>query len=80
MFLLLRLKGRMEHFDCRLFITALGLAFLMEGLAYFLFAEKMPPMLRLLSELPARTLRLIGLAAVLAGLLFIFLARVFHPF
>ncbi|MBS3779885.1 MAG: DUF2065 domain-containing protein, partial [Desulfovermiculus sp.] len=30
------------EFDFPFFLTALGLAFILEGLPYFLFAERMP--------------------------------------
>ena len=36
------------HFDWKIFLTALGLAFILEGLPYFLAAEKMPEVLRAL--------------------------------
>ncbi len=62
-------------FDWKTFVTALGLAFILEGLPYFLFAEKMPKVLRLLSERPASELRRLGITAILAGLLTIYLVR-----
>lgn len=63
------------NFDWQTFVTALGLAFILEGLPYFLFAEKMPKVLRVLSERPALELRRLGLTAILAGLLTIYLVR-----
>ncbi|MFZ5811343.1 MAG: DUF2065 domain-containing protein [Thermodesulfobacteriota bacterium] len=62
-------------FDWKTFVTALGLAFILEGLPYFLAAEKMPKVLRLLSERPASELRRLGITAILAGLLTIYLVR-----
>ncbi len=59
----------------QLFVVAAGLAFVLEGIAYFLFAERMAPLLRMLSEQPPRFLRGIGLAAIVAGLVFVFLGR-----
>ena len=38
------------EFNWKLFLTALGLAFILEGLPYFLAAEKMPTVLKALSE------------------------------
>lgn len=67
--------ARME-FDWKTFVTALGLAFVLEGLPYFLFAEKMPTVLRALSERPASELRRLGLTAILAGLLVVYLVRI----
>lgn len=63
------------HIDWKLFFTALGLAFVLEGLPYFLAAEKMPQVLRALSERRPGELRTLGLTAILAGLLLIFILR-----
>ncbi|HCR13888.1 DUF2065 domain-containing protein [Solidesulfovibrio sp.] len=63
------------HFDWKIFLTALGLAFILEGLPYFLAAEKMPGVLRALSERKPRELRVLGMTAMLAGLLLIFVLR-----
>ena len=63
------------HLDWKLFLTALGLAFILEGLPYFLAAEKMPEVLRALSERRPRELRVLGMTAMLAGLLLIFVLR-----
>lgn len=63
------------HIDWKLFFTALGLAFVLEGLPYFLAAEKMPQVLRALSERRPGELRSLGLTAILVGLLLIILLR-----
>jgi uncharacterized protein len=63
------------HIDWKLFLTALGLAFILEGLPYFVAAEKMPTVLRALAERRPRELRTLGLTAILAGLLLIFVLR-----
>lgn len=63
------------HFDWKIFLTALGLAFILEGLPYFLAAEKMPEVLRALSERRPRELRMLGMTAILAGLLLLFVLR-----
>jgi len=63
------------EFDGKTFLTALGLAFILEGLPYFLFAERMPKVLRFLSERPAPELRRLGLTAILTGLLVVTLMR-----
>ena len=63
------------HFDWKLFLTALGLAFILEGLPYFVAAEKMPTVLRALSERRPAELRSLGISAILAGLLVLFLLR-----
>lgn len=62
-------------FDWQTFFTALGLAFILEGLPYFLFAEKLPQVLRQLSDQPPGFLRKMGITAILFGLGLIFLIR-----
>lgn len=61
--------------DWKLLLMALGLAFVLEGLPYFLFAERMGPMLKLISERPPSALRILGLMAIGAGLLVILAVR-----
>ncbi len=63
------------HIDWSLILSALGLAFIIEGLPYFLWAEKMPRVLKLLSESPVSGLRRLGVTAILAGLLLVYIAR-----
>ena len=63
------------HFDWKIFLTALGLAFILEGLPYVLAAEKMPQVLRALSERRPGELRSLGVTAILAGLALIFVLR-----
>mgnify|MGYP001546034212 CR=1 FL=1 len=58
-----------------LLFTALGLAFVLEGASYFLFAERMEPMLKMLSEQPASTLRTLGFLALAAGLALVLIFR-----
>ncbi|MFO7803145.1 MAG: DUF2065 domain-containing protein [Desulfovermiculus sp.] len=63
--------------DVPFLLTALGLAFILEGLPYFLFAERMPSVLQALLEQPPAVLRVMGVAAMLAGLAFVYLGRYF---
>jgi len=63
------------QFDWKLFVTALGLAFVLEGLPYFLFAERMPRVLSNLARQPVKALRTLGIVAILAGLGLIFMIR-----
>ena len=65
------------EFDVPFLLTALGLAFIIEGLPYFLFAERMPSVLQSLIEQPPAVLRTMGVAALLAGLGFVYLGRYF---
>ena len=65
------------QFTWKLFLTALGLAFILEGLPYFLAAEKMPEILRALSSRRPGELRGLGMTAILAGLLLLLVLRSF---
>ncbi|BDQ37549.1 hypothetical protein SYK_19090 [Pseudodesulfovibrio nedwellii] len=67
------------NIDWSLLILAVGLAFVFEGIPYFLFAERMPLMLIRLAEQPPKFLRFIGLAAIILGLLVISFGRSLHP-
>ena len=62
------------QFDFALFLRALGLAFVLEGLCWALFPGGMRRAMAGLLSRPERQLRLAGLAAVAAGLLGIRLA------
>lgn len=61
--------------DVSLLCMALGLALILEGLPYFLFAEKMPKVLQMLLQQPPASLRRIGLSALLLGLGLVYLGR-----
>ncbi|WP_045212793.1 DUF2065 domain-containing protein [Desulfonatronovibrio magnus] len=63
------------QFDFSLFITALGLAFVIEGLPYFIWAEKMPRFLEMMSKQPTANLRRLGFTAIILGILVIFFGR-----
>jgi uncharacterized protein len=63
------------NIDWKLLGTALGLVLVIEGMPYFLFAEKMPRMLRTLAATAPRSLRIFGAAAMLTGLALIGLVR-----
>ncbi|HMM37639.1 MULTISPECIES: DUF2065 domain-containing protein [Desulfovibrio] len=64
-------------FDWTLFFLALGLAFVIEGLPYFLFAERMPRVLLTLAGQPPRHLRIMGLTAIILGVLLVSFGRSF---
>lgn len=64
-------------FDVHFLLTVLGLAFILEGLPYFLFAERMPSVLQSLLNQSPTVLRLMGVAALLAGLVLVYLGRFF---
>jgi len=63
--------------DWQLIFMALGLAFLLEGLPYFIMAERMPSILLLLASRPPRSLRILGLTTMILGVLLVALGRSF---
>ena len=68
-------KEKRMSIDWSVFLSALGLAFIIEGAPYFLWAEKMPKVLLFLAQSPASGLRRLGVTAILAGLLLIYIAQ-----
>lgn len=58
-----------------LLLCVLGLALILEGLPYFLFAEKMPSILQMLIEQPPSALRKLGVGAILLGLVLVYFGR-----
>lgn len=58
----------------KLFLAALGLAFVLEAIPYFLFPEKMRDFFRKIPEIPAATLRAVGFAFLVLGLLLVYAA------
>ena len=54
------------------FICVLGMVFVIEGLPYFTFPDKIKTYLRRLTEIPDTTLRILGAVAVTLGLLLIY--------
>ena len=62
-------------FQLNLFLAALGLALVIEGLPYFLAPDTVRRMAVRMQELPASTLRLIGLLSMVGGLVVVALSR-----
>ncbi|MDX1763675.1 MAG: DUF2065 domain-containing protein [bacterium] len=58
-----------------LFLSALGLAMIIEGLPYFIAPNKLKALARRLPELPGSVIRTFGFTIVLMGLLTIYLGR-----
>jgi len=54
------------------FLAVIGMVFIVEGLPYFAFPDKIKAYLRKLAEIPDRTLRILGFAAVAVGLLLVY--------
>lgn len=54
------------------FLCVLGMVFVVEGLPYFAFPEKVKAYLSKIQEMPPSTLRLLGLSAIIAGLVLVY--------
>jgi len=65
------------QFDLTLFLSALGLAFILESIPYFLFAERMPGILSTLAQQSPSNLRRLGFTGLLLGVLVIYLGQSF---
>jgi hypothetical protein len=61
----------------RLFLSALGLLLIFEGALYFAAPERMREAMAALSQAEPRMLRLAGGAALLLGMLVLYLGRLF---
>ncbi|MCE5281736.1 MAG: DUF2065 domain-containing protein [Deltaproteobacteria bacterium] len=57
------------------FLCVLGLVFIIEGLPYFAFPDKLKTYLVKMAELSDRTLRILGLVLLVAGLGLLYLGR-----
>lgn len=62
----------------KLFISALGLLMIFEGLAYFCFPEKIKELAQKLPEVPNISLRTIGFGLMVIGLLVAYLGSVIY--
>jgi uncharacterized protein YjeT (DUF2065 family) len=60
------------------FITALGLALVIEGIPYFLFPSGLKRVLATMQEFPEHLLRLFGLVVMLVGLGILYAVRLGH--
>ncbi len=59
----------------KIFLLALGIVFVIEGLPYLAFPDKMKALVEQLPSIPDRVLRLLGLAALIAGFAIIVYAK-----
>jgi len=58
-----------------IFLCALGIALILEGLPYFLMPEKLKEYFTRMQALPSNNLRVVGFIAMLVGLALIYWAR-----
>jgi hypothetical protein len=57
------------------FLCVLGMVFIIEGLPYFLFPEKLKIYLLKITPMPAATLRFLGISAMIFGLILLYFGR-----
>jgi uncharacterized protein YjeT (DUF2065 family) len=57
------------------FLCVLGLIFIIEGLPYFIFPEKLKVYLARIITVPDSTLRFLGITAMIAGLILLYFGR-----
>jgi uncharacterized protein YjeT (DUF2065 family) len=57
------------------FLCVLGMVFIIEGLPYFAFPDKVKSYIMKLQEMPDSVLRILGLSAIITGLILIYFGR-----
>jgi uncharacterized protein len=57
------------------FITALGIALVIEGIAYTLFPGRARNVFELVSQMPESTMRYLGLGAAIGGVIVVWMVR-----
>ncbi|OGP90502.1 MAG: hypothetical protein A2031_07800 [Deltaproteobacteria bacterium RBG_19FT_COMBO_43_11] len=57
------------------FLCVLGMVFILEGLPYFIFPEKLKTYLAKITTMPESTLRFLGISAIIIGLILLYLGR-----
>ncbi len=57
------------------FLCVLGLIFIIEGLPYFVFPEKLKVYLAKIMTMPESTLRFMGISAMIVGLVLLYLGK-----
>ncbi|MCK9196759.1 MAG: DUF2065 domain-containing protein [Syntrophales bacterium] len=59
----------------KFFLCVIGMVFIIEGLPYFAFPERLKVYLAKMVEVPESSLRIMGLAAIIAGLVLVYFGR-----
>ena len=57
------------------FLCVLGMVFIVEGLPYFAFPDKLKAYLMKLQNIPEKSLRILGLVAMIVGLILVYFGR-----
>jgi uncharacterized protein len=59
----------------KFFLCVMGIVFIIEGLPYFAFPEKIKVYILKIQDLPESTLRILGLIAMTTGLILVYFGR-----
>ncbi|MDD5168102.1 MAG: DUF2065 domain-containing protein [Syntrophales bacterium] len=59
----------------KFFLCVLGMVFILEGLPYFAFPERLKAYLMKVAEIPDSTLRILGFLSMIAGLIMVYFGR-----
>ena len=59
----------------KFFLCVMGMVLIVEGLPYFAFPDKIKAYLMKIMDVPDRTLRILGLASILCGLILVYFGR-----
>lgn len=57
------------------FLCVLGMVFILEGIPYFAFPDKIKIYLSKIQEIPDTTLRFLGFAAIVTGLILLYIGQ-----
>jgi len=57
------------------FLCVMGMVFIVEGLPYLVFPEKLKPYLIKIATLPDATLRAVGISTIIVGLILLYFGR-----
>ena len=69
--------GLLRRRTMKYFLTALGLALILEGMPYFMAPGAIKKTLEMIKEQPEKYLRIFGLTAMLAGVALLYLVNFF---
>lgn len=57
------------------FLCVMGMVFIIEGLPYFVFPEKLKIYMLRITTVPESTLRFLGISAIIVGLVLLYFGR-----
>ena len=68
-------RSKNKGFKMKYFLCVLGMVFIIEGIPYFIFPEKLKIYLLKITTMPDAILRFLGISAMIAGLILLYLGR-----